>query len=153
MSGLKALKTRPAVWDDADDLLAWKNDATVRQFSIVSKEPILKENHLGWLTKTLADPNVLLKIILLDGRKLGDIRFDINDHEIEVSIRLAPQYRGMGIGTRALDQECTQMEKNCDKVLTATIVNENEASLKLFTANGFKVFERRDGFMRLRRDR
>lgn len=150
---IETVVTRPAVWEDADDLLGWKNDETVRRFSIVSKEPILRENHLRWLQKTLADPNVSLKVILSGDQKLGDIRFDTGEDHIEVSIRLDPRFRGMGVGSRVIAQECARMENQNSKTLTATIVDGNQASLRLFTKNGFKVIDQRNGVSYLHRVR
>jgi RimJ/RimL family protein N-acetyltransferase len=121
---------RPAVLDDALDLLQWKNDYETCKNSLVSESIIYWTNHLGWLERRLKEPGFY---IIMDGdTKCGDLRFDIGE-DTEVSIRIAPKLRGRKIATQALALGLTLHNQR----LYAKIVVGNTASYKLFTAAGF----------------
>jgi len=120
--------------DDAKDLLSWKNDPVTREFSIVTHDEIKWENHLKYLENHIQD----IMIIELDGRKCGDIRVDD-----EVSIRLAPECRGKGIGYRALKMVV-------EPGMIAHIVYGNVASMRLFTKLGFMAFDHGEGYYKLK---
>jgi hypothetical protein len=51
-----SLQLRQACMDDADLLLAWRNDATTRQASH-DTTPVSHDVHVAWLRKTLSDPH------------------------------------------------------------------------------------------------
>lgn len=146
-----AVDTRLATMHDADDLLEIKNEEAVRAFSIVSKDLIKRENHLKWLAAKIEDPNTLLYAIIYGNRVIGDVRFDLGE-TIEVSIRIAKDYRDMGIGSRIIKIASNRIQElHYGKTLTAKIVEGNERSMKVFTKNGFKVISHADGISYLSR--
>lgn len=122
------IKLRPATLADAQDLLRWKNDPVMRDFSIVSSEIIKEEDHLKWLEKHLKD----ILIITYNNESCGDIRFDRN----EVAIKLDPKFRGKGIGKKALLKALKDK-----KDIIAKVVDGNVASMRLFQSCGFKVID------------
>src|SRR6185503_18123098 len=67
------VRLRPAAMGDADRLLAWANDAATRAASF-STAPITRAEHLGWMARTLADPDHL-HFIAEDGEPVGQVRF------------------------------------------------------------------------------
>lgn len=150
MFELTAIDTRLATMEDADALLEIKNEEEVLAFSIVSKKPIKRENHLRWLAAKLQDPNTRLYAIIYGNRVIGDVRFDMGE-TIEVSIRIAPDYRDMGIGTRVVKIAANRIQELQGKTLTAKIVEGNERSMKVFTKNGFKVLSHSEGVSYLSR--
>lgn len=119
--------------DDALILLEWKNDPTMRKFSIQTHEEIKLEDHLKWLEKHLSE----IYIICSHRDTYGDIRFEGD----EIAIKLDPKFRGMGIGKRALTL-ATMRRKH----LIAKIVNGNIASMNLFISCGFKFKAYEEGY-------
>ncbi len=107
---------RAATMQDADNLLKWKNDPTMRKYSIVTHEKIKKADHLKWLAKNL-------KGIYIIGDNYGDVRVSGN----EVAIKLAPEHRGKGYGLDAL----RAMDARYDNLI-AKIVDGNISSMRLF---------------------
>lgn len=101
---------------DAENLLKWKNDPTMRKYSIVTHEKIKMADHLKWLKKNL-------KGIYIIGDNFGDVRVSGK----EVAIKLAPEHRGKGYALEAL----RAMDRRY-KGLTAKIVDGNIASFRLF---------------------
>lgn len=122
------IKLRQATLADAQDLLKWKNDPLMRDFSIVSSKVIKETDHLKWLDKHIQD----ILIITYNGENCGDIRFDGN----EVAIKLDEKFRGMGIAKKALLKALKGKEN-----IIAKIVDGNVASMRLFQSCGFKVID------------
>ena len=111
---------RKATLEDANKLLRWKNDYTVRKYSIASNERIKKENHIRWLKK-----NIDKIQIITDGKiDYGDIR--LTD---EIAIKIDKKYRGKGIGDWAI--------KQVKGDYVAKIVDGNVCSMRLFIKNGY----------------
>lgn len=111
---------------DAVFLLRLKNQKDVRRYSIVSKNLIKKHDHIKWLLERLRKSDLFL-IILSDRRPIGDVRIE----NLEISIRIMPKYRGMGIGKAAIN-EFKELAN------TAKIVEGNIKSMNLFIKCGFK---------------
>jgi len=113
---------RPAIIEDAKMLLKWKNDKTMRKFSIVTNKKIKMEDHMRWLKKNLKYIH-----IITDGENaVGDVR--IKNREIAVSVD--GKYRRMGFGMGAVNY----FKKHG---MTAKIVDGNLPSLRLFLKCGF----------------
>lgn len=146
------LSIRIATMKDARQLFDWKNEEAVRMNSIVSKDLIKWEDHLIWLRKTIKNPKRLLYLITDGVRNYGDIRFDRIGEYVEVSVRIEKDFRGRGIGTFIVRYACAKAQTWLkEKYFLAKIVAGNEPSLKVFTRNGFVVFDRIDGVDYLRR--
>jgi len=133
------IRLRPATIKDANILLEWKNDPTMRKFSIKTHDEIKLEDHLKWLEKHLSEIYIIEDAdnLLYDGIAYGDIRFEGD----EIAIKLDPKFRGAGIGSRAL-----HLAMKMKKHLVAKIVNGNIASMNLFTSCGFKFKSYEDGY-------
>lgn len=139
-----------ATMRDAEALLQIKNDPDVRRFSIVSKDPILIENHLRWLELCLADPNRHLYCIreTTSDIVLGDVRLDVEAFAVEVSVRLRPEVRRRGIGSWAVDEACRKANLMYPgRTLVAKILPENEASRATFRKCGFTPEYDRSGIL------
>ena len=72
--------------------------------------------------------------------KLGVVRFDIKSAKCiaEVSINLNPEMRGQGLGKLMLDLAIEEFFKYFSLNLVAEVKPKNAASIKLFTALGFR---------------
>ncbi len=104
----------------------------------------------------LADPDRHLLIVELDGKSAGQIRFDrIGGDRYEISVSLGPEWRGRGLGTRALRGACGWLWKHTDAVgVEAEVRQENEASKGAFLNAGFRPEgEGETGFLRMALER
>lgn len=110
--------------EDADYLLALKNDPVMRKFAVVSNDKIKKADHINWLKGNIDT----ISIVLYEGVRAGMFRVT---KDKEVSINIDPAYRGKGLGGKVL--------KYCPKDVWAKIVNGNVPSMRIFLANGFKI--------------
>src|SRR6266542_4642209 len=133
---------RPAELSDGARLLEWRNEPTTRAVSL-TPEQVSAEDHRAWLASKLADSRCALFIILAD-EPIGQVRLDRLDGELaEVSIGLAPEARGRGVGREALRLAAAEAGDRLGvKVLTARIRVENEPSLRSFAAAGFAEVRR-----------
>ncbi len=121
------MRLRPATMVDAEFLLKLKNDPVMRKFAVVTHKKILKKDHLKWLSTHLDEIQII-------GDRIG--MFRIADGE--VSINLAPEHRGKGIGLKVISK--------CPKGLWAKIVNGNVPSMKVFLEAGFKVVDYKENY-------
>jgi RimJ/RimL family protein N-acetyltransferase len=133
-----SLTVRTAQSEDVMDVFNWRNDPQVCAMSR-DTQPIDEQTHKAWYLRAIDDPNRFLLIGLLDGQKIGMVRFDHRQTSSwEVSILVAPEARGQGIGRRllkmALDRLSAVYAPTC---LVATVRLNNQRSLMLFHALGF----------------
>lgn len=140
------VSVRPAALSDGGQLWLWRNDPVTRAQSRDSK-PIGWKNHIKWLAAALDCPDRHLFIAERSGTPVGTIRFDrLEDGGHEVSIAIAPQWRGTGCGAALLRAGCSQMPAG---TITASVSEDNWASRRLFESCGFKQIERAEaGFLR-----
>lgn len=86
-----------------------------------------------WL-KILSDPHVIAKAILVDGRVAGDIGcFKAEDGEM-IGYRIAREYWGLGVATRALE---LLLQLNTRRPLYARVATHNKASIRVLEKCGF----------------
>ena len=90
-------KIRKATIDDAEVLFSWRNHEDTRKGSRKST-PLLWEDHLSWLEKSIMNPARLLCVATHDGVLLGTARADDRaDGLTELSYTIAPEVRGRGL--------------------------------------------------------
>lgn len=123
------LELRPARWGDMRKVWTWNNAPDVRRWSL-SVDPIPFEDHERWFRGRLEDPEHRLWIAEIEGRDVGVVRVDGAG---VVSIALAPDARGHGVGTRALALACAREART----LEAWISEDNIASVRCFERCGF----------------
>lgn len=126
-----AIELRRAVAEDAALLFAWANDPLTRRQSFAT-EQIAWVSHVDWLTRRLADPATTLLIGDVAGVPVGMVKFD-RGPETTISVSVAPDHRGTGIGSRLIAVACV----NETGPIVAEIKPENIASQKAFVAAGF----------------
>jgi len=144
------LIVRTAQLEDAIDVLRWRNDRLVCAMSRET-QPINEKIHKAWYSRAIDDPSRLLLIGVHGGQKIGMIRFDHRQASSwEVSIMVAPEARGQGMGRHLLQMALERLRAVCaPSCVLATIRLDNQPSLGLFHALGFKQ-ESDDGeFMNL----
>ena len=120
-------------------LLEWRNDATTREMSL-NTEAVSEEDHRRWLRASLANPDRRLFVCEVDGEPVGTTRLDRREGGWEISITTAPRHRGAGHGRTMLALTAAWFEENLKEgLILATIKPTNQASLALFTRNGYTI--------------
>jgi len=126
---------RPVDAADADLLLDWQRHPETRRHARRPQIPGEAE-HRRWLEGKLGDPGCVFEIILHRGRPAGALRLDrrVSGDGLEVSINIAPDRQGQGIGRAALEL-AERLVPGID--LWAEILPENRASHRLFQRAGY----------------
>lgn len=130
---------RRAKRSDALRLHEWRNAPTVRAVSNDPSEIPFNE-HERWLEGVLSSERRHLLIGELAGEPVGVVRFDESDGTAEVSIYLAPQRCGRGVGAALLlaAEAWLQAERPGVPVLCAQVQTGNSASHRLFERCGYE---------------
>lgn len=147
------MHAREATEADAELLLGWRNDPRTRQSSRTTAVVPLAE-HLTWLRGVLADPDRLLYVVERDGEPVGTVRFDLREPGLwEVSITLAPSWRGRGLSSAVLAEgERTLRTCHLAADILAAVHEGNAASGALFERAGYaESAPAVEGFRQLRK--
>lgn len=135
-----AITLRRATPDDGGMLLEWRNDEVTRAMSR-KRELVSEEEHAAWLRATLVATDRHLLIAVLDGQPVAQLRLDVaGPAAVELSITVAPQHRGRGLGAAVLREADAFARALGIARLTASIRPENEASLRAFKSAGWYAF-------------
>ena len=142
---------RTATLGDAAVLLTWRNDPSVREFSLHS-EVISGDEHLEWLTARLErvqfEPFFLFSV---DNKAIGMSRLDVISRTVntfEISISVDPNQTSNGVGTRILNMTCEIFSSlHPDSSIVANVHYHNVVSQKLFTRAGFKLLPTEGNFL------
>ena len=134
------LQMRRVCKTDSRQLLAWRNDSKVRQYSRRT-DLIADEEHEIWFGRKLqsAPSNSEIFIFSDSNFLVGMSRIDIAEPgRAEVSILVDPGFQGRGYGTRILGQTISHAldEKHLSE-LEAIIHQRNLASVALFKKFNF----------------
>lgn len=129
---------RRARTDDALPLLALANDPGVRA-NAFHPEPIARADHLRWYAAKLASPATAMWVLDLAGVVAAQVRYDRGDGGVaEIGYSVAPAFRGMGLGTRILEETWAPA---CDVLgvggVRGVVIQGNDASVRAFEKAGF----------------
>jgi UDP-2,4-diacetamido-2,4,6-trideoxy-beta-L-altropyranose hydrolase len=130
---------RAAVSGDAELVHRWANDPTTRAVSFSRAEIPLAE-HLAWFARELARHDHHLYIAEQNGEPVAFVRLDETPEQVGVctiSINVAPQARGRGLGAAALQAATTTAGTLGFASLRALIRPDNEASRRAFARAGY----------------
>lgn len=116
-----SFRMRQATMDDAELLLAWRNDPAVREASF-STAVVELEGHKAWLASKFGS----IRIAEVDGVPVGQVRVDGDT----VSYSVAAEYRGKGYGTQIIRSVMRQP-------LVAMVKHGNVASQHVFERLGW----------------
>jgi RimJ/RimL family protein N-acetyltransferase len=133
------IKLRAATFADCERVWQWNFAPDVRAASLSSHTPTYEE-HVKWYTQRVAG-NWPMWIVLEDATPVGVVRLDDADPKIgraRISIALASEARGRGIGKRAIRTVCERW----GRPMIAEILSTNTASRACFEACGFIATDR-----------
>lgn len=136
------LLIRPATHDDVKHITDIYNDAVLNTTATFDTEVKSIEDRLKWFQSH--DENHPVLSAEADGKVVGFASLSpwsdrcAYNLTSEVSVYVAPGYRGIGIGKRLLEQLVFQAGKSGMHYLLARITEGNEASLHLHAQYGFR---------------
>lgn len=125
-----SIKLRPATKDDAENLLKWKNDETMRKYTIADNAIISMKDHMKWLKGHID------RIYIIEDKATGEAMGDIRFEEDEMAIKVDPAHRGKGVALETLE-----VAKFMFDTLIGNVANGNVASMRLFVRAGFKIVD------------
>lgn len=133
------IQIKKAEISDSNTLLHLRNLEQVRQY-FFNTNKIHANEHTGWLSKKLKDPNCRIYILIADSIPIGQIRYELRNGICEVNISIHPKFSGFGVGTYILKKTLTNEFLRFDRVIkfTAHIKLDNIVSRKVFEKAGFK---------------
>jgi RimJ/RimL family protein N-acetyltransferase len=138
------LSLRPASWSDAAQVWEWNNRPDVRAASR-NTGLIPWSEHARWFRARLSDPGSWLWMIEAAPGTVGVVRIQQRGERAEISISLAAEARGQGMGRAAVKHACRSFaERAHGAPLDAWIAEDNLASLRCFLACGFHRVSERD---------
>jgi RimJ/RimL family protein N-acetyltransferase len=168
--GASSLVARPATLQDARLLWQWRNDPATRASSRSSDE-VPWEDHTRWLTSTLHRTDRILLVVedpAGTAGPVGTVRWDLlpepaagsaRCHEWEVSITVAPQWRGQSLARpllRAGELALSGTARSSGTGVSAYVAVvhcDNGPSVRLFETSGYVPDLPADpaGFMQFRK--
>lgn len=122
---------------DVETIYGWQCQPEIRRF-FRNPQPPSWDEHVAWFGERLINPACSLNIIMAEGRPAGVLRLDFDDDRAEVSILVAPEAQGRGIGRAALAQASYLAPRH---ELLAVVHADNHASRNAFLAAGFMVVD------------
>lgn len=131
---------RPAIAADCETLFQWANDPLTRAASF-SQAAITWQEHCRWFAARLADHDHLFFIAITPGGSpMAQARFSRCDtDEAVISVSLAPDFRGLGLGARLIRRACQQaLAARPVTKIRALIKQGNSASVHAFRQAGFR---------------
>jgi UDP-2,4-diacetamido-2,4,6-trideoxy-beta-L-altropyranose hydrolase len=129
---------REAVPEDCRLIWQWANEPSVRAASF-NPGPIPWEGHRDWFAGKLADANCLFFIAEGAGHEpLGQVRCDLSGEQAIISIALAPEARGKGLGPWVIRDACDRaFQTGRVRSVLALVRAENAPSRAAFLRSGF----------------
>ena len=132
------LRLRPAVPGDSARILEWRNAPRVREMSLDNTE-ISAPLHERWFEQVLAASDRVLLIGEDDAGPAGVVRFDLSEGKATISIYLAQERFGQGLGPGLLRAAEDWLAVSHPEILWvhAQVQAVNAASLHLFEQGGY----------------
>ena len=131
---------RNADIQDIMDIYKWRNDPLSLSMSVNSSIISIGE-HQKWFESILIDPNRKIYIGIVEGKKVGVTKFEVDgndNNEAKVSINLNPTMRGKKFSFDLLSRSVDIYLKQKKVKLNAIVKNKNLASIKIFKKCGFQ---------------
>jgi RimJ/RimL family protein N-acetyltransferase len=136
------IRIRRAAVQDAELLWRWANEPETRANSLNSK-PISWDVHQHWYAQKLAAEDCRLWIMEQQELPVAQIRYDrITADAAQISLSVAPQMRGRGIGTLLLKMTLPMAAGELGvEWVRGIALSENQASRRAFEKASFTIAE------------
>lgn len=127
----------PVSLEDSQTLFEWRNHPSIRSVSL-HQEVLQFEAHQQWVASSLVNPNRIMWMAYYGNAKAGMIRFDRqyeSSTEVEVSLFLAPNQQGKGLGKQLLTEGEQAIVRHWPNIewIKAQVLATNPSSVNLFT--------------------
>jgi|SRR4051812_2711919 UDP-2,4-diacetamido-2,4,6-trideoxy-beta-L-altropyranose hydrolase len=134
------IRIRPADANDMRRVWEWSNEPAVRAVSFNS-DPIPWQGHQQWFTAKLADPSVLFLIAEDEtGQPVGQLRFDFRVQIATISLSLAPEARGRGLGLELINLGSHSVFASGRAMLIEAFIKPNNlGSIRAFEKAGYSL--------------
>ncbi len=134
---------RPVTEADAELLFTWRNDPETLRWSR-QQQPVSWDDHLRWLRATCRDDQRVYRVVLEGETPVASVRYDRLDdagHRVEISVLVAAESRGRGIGSIALKRGEQDLRCAWPDVgrIVAVVNRDNVASRHLFERDGYRL--------------
>lgn len=147
------VRLRPAGPADRLPVWRWRNDPETRRASFHSA-PVTLDEHSRWFEDILRRPDRRLYVLQADGADAGVVRLDMAGQQARVSINIAPEWRGRGVGTRGLRALSREAFGGLGLGrLVAEVKAENAASRAAFARAGYAIAREGDPVIMARTER
>jgi len=145
----RELALRDVVPDDLAVLFEQQSDPEANYMAaFVAKDPTDAAAFTAHWAKILADPTVIAKIILCDGKAVGSVMSYQEDGRPEVTYWIGKEYWGQGIATRALASFLASA--NTTRPIYARVAKDNIGSRRVLEKCGFRMIGEDQGFANAR---
>lgn len=136
----QSLHMRAAQQEDIQCVFDWRNHESVRRVSRTA-DPIVWADHQAWFERVLNSKDQRLLIAEQAGKPVAVVRFDIQGEKTEISLYLAPDQQGQGLGRSLLTAAEQWLKDNQPEVqwIIAEVLAHNPASRRLFENQGFQL--------------
>jgi len=119
---------RQATRKDTDLLYEWRAEA--EQADWWEGTPTTYDQYREWLYDRLDNPCIRVWVCEIDGIPIGTVNLNSSD---EISVYIASDQRGKGLGTEAIEHACALAKGR----VKANVDWTNREARKAFTAAGF----------------
>lgn len=136
---------RPAVADDLPAIVAIYNASIPSRLATADLEPVSVESRRDWFSRHSPDRYPLMvheecgSVVAWVGFKSFYDR-PAYRHTAEISIYIAPEYQGGGLGRRLLDEALETARAVGLKTILAYVFSHNRASIALLERAGFDTW-------------
>jgi RimJ/RimL family protein N-acetyltransferase len=136
---------------DALAIYRWQRDPETRRY-FHKKQPPTWEEHLDWFVERYARERTRWYIVEFEGTPVGSVWVQPGaDGQLVLSIVIAPEVRGKGIGREFLRLASLTLFRNIPglPMLFADVHEENVASAAIFARAGYKRDSREGSWTKL----
>ena len=130
-------KLKKASTKDSDFLFFLRNEKSARK-NFFTTTRINKKDHKKWLKEELNNKNTIILVIYKNSKRIGMIRYNLEDIFAHVSIGIEKKFRSLGYGATALKTSEIYLKKST--IVVAKVKKKNKNSMNMFLKNKFKIF-------------
>jgi RimJ/RimL family protein N-acetyltransferase len=131
------IKIKKAEIKDSDFLFFLKNDVDSRKNSLNLKK-ISKTEHEKWIKKKIVNDKTIILIAFKKKKKIGMVRYDLQDIVAYISINILKKFRNNGYGSIILKKSELHLKEST--IIVAKVKYENKGSINIFKKNKYNLF-------------